>query len=60
MRQEHASDGGTGARERERCALLVEAQAAHFEQKKLFPLARILRSVAAEIREPIPPSRKAS
>lgn len=59
MRQEQASDGGTGARERERCALLVEAQAAHFEQK-LFPLARILRSVAAEIREPIPPSRKAS
>lgn len=38
--------------ERERCALLVEARAAFFEQKSLFPFARALRSIADEIRSP--------
>jgi hypothetical protein len=40
--------------ERERCALLVEAEAARFERKKLFPLTRALRAVAVEIRAVLP------
>lgn len=40
--------------ERERCAQIAERYADLFDSKRLYPTARVLRDLAAEIREGIP------